>query len=406
MAIKSVFISAFLFSVVLLNTNAQTVIHVLDKIDQTPIIAAVVSICDRKFITDDDGKIEIGPTDYELCEVKISSFGFQQFSGNIFLKNKSELELYLDPIYQQLDEVEVSGSALKLKSAKDIVREMLNLFEQNHVPDSVLIDVEESLKYQFGSQNVAKRKSEAQIDFKKKMNQHEFRLVEYDYSVEFSEIENYLEKRLKNGAGSNQKFKEYGVERSDIIYSEACDDLSTLECYLNQFYNLERIRLFNPLLNNQLHYQKMDHFGFLSPDFLDKHKFSQDGIEVVNGRNCYKVLISSAKSSPGISITGNPVKGWYKPVGVIWIDTDELAVIKLKYAYKFTFGFIKTVADNVEFNSGDTYFENVIDLAKISGKYLPTKQYVKEKDRNLKVFYTDVDFEAGYVVRNLIYSYK
>lgn len=398
-------IVCFLLLIFVNTDQAGLVIHVVDKVDQAPIVAAVVSICDQKFITDDDGKIEIASNDFELCEIKVSSFGYQQFSENIYLKSKSKLELYLDPLYQHLDEVEVSSGALKLKSAKDIVREMLNLFEQNHVPDSVSVIVEESLKYQFGSQNVVVISAEEQVDLGSKLSQPEFKLKGYDFSVEVSDTKEYLEKRLKNGAGSNQKFKEYGVERSDKIYSEACADLSSLECYLNQFYNIERIRLFNPIMNNQLGYQKMDHFGFLSPDFLDKHKFTQEGIEVVNGRECFKIMINSSNSSPGISISGNSVKEWYKPEGVIWIDTNELAVIKLQYAYRISLGARNTVADKVEFNSGDTYFENVVDFAKVNGKYLPTKQYVKEKDRNLKVFYTDVDFEAGFVVRNLTYTY-
>lgn len=386
-------------------THAGLRIQVLDKVDQAPVVAAVVSICDQQYITDNKGEIEINSNDFELCEVKISSFGYEQFSESIYLKNKSKLELYLDPLYQQLDEVEISEGVLKLKSAKDIVRETLNLFEQNHMPESASMHVEESLKYQFGSQNIALRTSEGQFDFGNDLNIATFTKRSYTYSVEFPESVDYLEKRLKNGGGSNQKFKEYGEERSDKIYSDACDDLSTLECYLNQFYNIERIRLFYPLLNNQLDYRKMDHFGFLSSDFLGKHKFSQDGIEEVNGRECFKIFISSSSSSPGISISGNSVKEWYKPEGVIWIDTNELAVVKLQYAYRISLGMRNTVADKVEYNSGDTYFENVVDFTKINGKYLPTKQYVKEKDRNLKIFYTDVDFEAGFVVRNLTYRY-
>lgn len=398
-------LSGILFLILCQNSKSQTVVKILDKVDQAPIVAAMVSICDQKYVTDDRGEIEIASNSFELCDIKISSFGYQQFSENIYLKNKSKLELYLDPVYQQLDEVEVSGGAIKLKSANDIVKEMLNLFEQNHIPDSVSQTFEESMKYQFGSQNVALRKSKGQIFFGSKLDMCEFKLTGSSYTVEVPETEDYLEKSLKNGGGSSQKFKEYGVGRSDKVYSEACTDLSTLECYLNQFYNIERIRLFNPVLNNRLDYQKMDHFGFLSPDFLDKHKFSQDGIEVVNGRKCFKIIISSSNSSPGISITGNSVKEWYKPDGVIWIDTDELAVVKLKYSYKMSLGIRKTVADKVEFNTGDSYFENVVDFAKIDGKFLPAKEFVKEKDRNLKIFYTKVDFEAGYVIRNIKYTY-
>jgi hypothetical protein len=93
------------------------------------------------------------------------------------------------------------------------------------------------------------------------------------------------------------------------------------------------------------------------------------------------------------------VSGWYDPLGTIWVDVADWALLRIAYRYEFLSRpkFLSPPVNKAEFESGPIYFENILEFKKVDDTYVPFRQYTNEKDRNLRIFYNDVFFEPVYV---------
>jgi len=382
-------------------------ISVVDKLNNTPIKNALVSLCGISFRTNEKGIVGVSNVESENCLLHISSEGYEDYEDALYVKNKKHLEIYLNTVYMELGDIEVKGKAINLKTARDIVSEALIAFEYNHIPVNSTISVSERLKYQFTSQTVATRNSESVLKVATGIVHPDlsprhltFHKVDNDYSYK-------LERYLESGIVVSQKLKEYGSSRSDSLNTNGLFvGAINFQQYLDAFFGMERLRIFCPFFNYLYSYQKLDHFGFLSPDFATKHSFELEENEIIEGIACYKIKITPNKKSPSVSISGQSSGDLYQPMGFIWIEIESLAFIRVHYEYVNEQSFFNSTANKVENNSGSVYYENLMSFSKIGDKFLLSNQYVLEKDRNLKIFYSDVDFETGYVIREMKYTYK
>jgi len=381
-------------------------IRVKDKLTHQGIPYSKLTICGQEYISDEFGEVSVLAKD-DYCNIFIQKEGYLLFEDRVRLNQKESLVFYLNDNTQILDEIVVIHNRLNLKNPKDILLAAFENFDDNHLIEDLDFILSENLTFSFGNSEILTRKTAA------KGKIEDFNIVAKDEDSYQNEIEDLDLKRkksvenfIRNSSVSNQKKLEYGNKRSDKIEKVSCDSSKSLDCYLKSFYSFNRGFLFNPLNNYKFETKPLDHFGFLNSDFLDHHKFKLAGRTRYKNRECYLIQVKASKNSLPMSLFGNP-STLYTPEGTILIDVDSFAFVKFDYKYIMDKkpNFLTSLAIKNELASGSIYFENIISFVEIEGKWLIETQFIKEKDRVLKIFYSDGHFEAGYIYKHLTYSY-
>lgn len=364
-----------------------------------------VTICGKSYVADGSGELIIN--DFaDKCIIKIQRLGYSTFEDEIFLKGKNTLviQLKMEDIF--LDEFVVMAERINTIKVDDIIELTLRNFKNNHLLDNLIGKVEERMSFQFGYEPIFERLSRVSFE----ILESEFLTNpynDYTYKILNSEKYEYLEGFLKESDPViRQLIDERGNRRSDNIIDRTCNPSSNMKCYSETFFPIERNYLFNPLFNHKKATLELDHFGFFNQTFLSTHKFKLIGQSKLHNRDCFVVKILNSPKSIPVSVGGHPVKNLYVPDGLIFIDVLTFAILKLEYKYRIIEKRFKSQAYKNELNSGEIFFENVIIFKNENGKWLPSTQFVKEKDRALKIFNSFGGFESGYLSRNLTYFYE
>jgi hypothetical protein len=402
-------LQAILLSVFLIGISGppdEVKIKVKDKLTQKDIPYSKLTVCGKEYVSDEFGEVTLSDKE-DYCFVSIEKEGYKLLENNVTLKHKESLMFYLDENTHVLDEFVVSHNRLYLKDPKEILLAALVNFENNHVIEDLDFKLSESLTFQFGHSEILGRKTTANGKIEN------FNLVFQDedsYAYQMVDLDpkrkKVVEDFIRQSGVSGQKKSEYGNKRSDKIEKVSCDPSKSLDCYMKSFYSFNRGFLFNPLINYKFESKPLDHFGFLNRGFLDHHKFKLAGRTKYKDRDCYVIQVMASKNSLPMSLFGNP-SSLYKPQGTLMVDVESFAFLKVDYQYLMDkkSNFLTSQAIKNELASGRIYFENIISFVEVDGKWLVETQFVKEKDRVLKIFDSNNQFEVGYVDRHLTYSY-
>lgn len=399
-----ILLSAVLVMFLLKKENDFKII-IKDQLTSEVLPFSSVSICGEKYVSDERGELIIDNFN-DRCTVEVQRLGYEIFREEVLLRDKKTIVILLKEEPIELNQVTVSTRKAKPLKVKDILEKMLLNFRVNHLPGNVNGKMEEKMSFSFGFEPVIQRTEKLIF----KIDKGDFDLLEsksnYVFSTENKGAYNRLESIFVNNPSTTmQVLQERNINRSDAVENDDCENLSPLSCYLARFFPVKRNLLFNPLFNHNLKTQDLDHFGFMNSTFLETHKFKLDGTSQINGRECYKIRIGHSYKSIPVSIAGNPVRDFYVPEGIIFIDVLTFAIIKMEYAYILNERNIKKAYYTDELKSGEKFFENIIIFEWTAGKWLPSNQFLQEKDRSVKVINASGGFDNGYLIKHIKYSY-
>lgn len=407
--IEIYFVVKILLSIVLvmffLKTESDLKIIIKDQLTSEVLPFSSVSVCGENYVSDERGELII-KNFYSRCTVVVQRLGYEIFREEVLLRDKKTIVVLLKEEPIELNQVTVSTREAKPLKVTDILEKMLLNFKVNHLYGNVNGKMEEKMSFSFGFEPVIQRTGKLTF----KIDNGGFDLLEsksnYVFSMENKGAYNRLESLFVNNPSTIiQVLQERSINRSDAVENDDCDNLSSLSCYLERFFPVKRNLLFNPLFNHNLKTQDLDHFGFVNSTFLETHKFKLEGISQINGRECYKIrIVHSSKSIP-VSIAGNSAKDFYVPKGMIFIDLLTFAILKMEYAYSLNERNTNKAFYTDESKSGEIFFENIINFEWTTGKWLPSSQFLQEKDRSVKTLNASGGFDNGYLIKHIKYSY-
>lgn len=370
-------------------------IFVQDKVAQTPIPYAQLSICGKTYEADQKGKITIESSD-GICDFIAFAFEYNTLEGKIALKGKRSLVFRLDPKVIDMRIFTIEAEKIEGQNGKEIVAQAIKNFSNTHTKSFDGLTLEDSISFSLGNEEFLKEIKKFNFVLK------ESKLTENwaKRSVVRNDIYGKLENLISNPFGGpvNQKIIEYSTNRTDILMRQNCDYFKNLDCYLAAFFSSQRAIALNPFFSRPVQSQKLDHYGFFNEDFLDSHKFKLIGLDTLGGRPSYVVEISDSRKSKPISLGGGGITEWYRPSGTLWIDEQDLALVRMSYRYEYLSKpkFLSAAVNKAEYESGSVFYENILEYKKVDGTYVPYRQYTNEKDRNLRIFYNDTFFEPVY----------
>ncbi len=395
-----------LLLLVSLSGQSQVVdIFIVDKLTQSPIPFAQVNICGNTYEANEEGKLKID-TDTSICEFTVFAFEYNILNGKIGLRGKKSLVFQLEPIVVEMQDFTLEAGRIKIKSGKDLVKQAIENFSETHRNTFSKFTIKDSTTFSIGNEEFYRKGHIYKFLTKKK----ELNQVEFERTVIKPETNERLAGLISgpNGSLMSQKIKEYSTDRTDILVDGDCNYSRNLECYFQSFFSTQRAISFNPFFSRPNQSRKLDHYGYFNSDFVESHKFQLSGMDTLDGRPTYRVSLSRNRKSKPISITGQGVKDWYEPIGLIWIDVEDLALVRMTYKYEFLSKpkMLGAPVDKAEFESGSVYFENVLEYRKVGDTYVPFRQNTNEKDRNLRIFYNDVFFESTYVQHFISFSFE
>lgn len=363
-------------------------LYFLDKYTEIPIPFVQLEICENLYQSDENGYIQLFEP-AAVCDYTVFAFGYVPMKGTLGLKDKNQLTILIEPKTIELSEFKVHAEKITFKNAKEIVALAIENFPETHKLDSKTLVVFDSASFMIGNESFYRQTHKAKIDSLFYLNKNHEQGTKILKPSKFKSLEKLIS--IEN------KIIEYRYERTDFINKQDCNYGNDLACYFHTFYSTERALMLNPYFFRPKRSKSRDHFGFFNQDFVTTHNFKLLGVEQSNGHECYLIEISSNRKSFPISLAKNEID-WYKPSGKIWIDRKDFALVKLSYTYAFDSkpGFLSPPVDKAEYASGSIYYENILDFKKSENTYYPVRQYTREKDRTLRLFYTDVFFEPVY----------
>lgn len=378
-------------------------IDILNKVNLQPIPFAQINICGKTYEANENGTLTIDITE-GICEFTAFAFGYDTAKGWIALNGKQSIVFQLEPKIVELENFTITAKRIDINNGKELVEVAIKNFSDTHVNSFDQLIIQDSITFSLGKEEFSRESKNYSYTSKKP------KLDELNAKRFTSDIETY--KKLDNiikgpfGGPLNQKVKEYTINRTDLMIDQDCDFFKNLDCYFSTFYSSERAIMFNPFFSRPSRSQKLDHYGFFNSDFLDSHQFRLIGMDSLDGKPSFVIRITNNRNSKPISLGGQEISDWYKPTGTIWIDQEDLALVKMIYRYEFssTPKIFTASADKAEFESGPIYFENILEFRKNGDYYIPFRQNITEKDRNLRIFYNDSFFESVYVQHFLKFS--
>lgn len=371
-------------------------VTILDKFDQKPIPYAEINLCGTTYKANENGTVNIGVAE-GVCEFSSSAFGYETAKGWIAINGKQSIVFQLEPKFLEMENFTVEGKRINLQNGKELVEVAINNFKETHINSFDQLIIHDSITFSLGKEEFF-QESKTFSSSSKKPALNELSAKRNTPDIEtYKELDNLI--RGPFGGPINQKLREYTVNRTDLILNQDCDFFKSLDCYFSTFYSTNRAIKFNPFFFIPNRSQKLDHYGFFNKDFIDSHDFRFIGVDTLNRNPAFIVQVTSNRKSKPISLGGQEISDWYKPAGTIWIDQEDLALVKMVYRYEFNSSpkIFNASADKAEYESGPVYFENILEFKKMGRSYIPIRQIITEKDRNLRVFYNDSFFESVYV---------
>ena len=374
-----------------------------DKISQAPIPFAQLAICGKIYEADKTGELTIDSSE-EICDFTAFAFEYNTLEGKIALKGKQSLVFQLEPKVIEMKDFTVKAEKIVFNDAKALVEQAVKNLRNTHQNPYNNLEIQDSISYSLGKEEFLRESRDYRFVSK------DSKLLEIDLSKTIMDAELYdkLQSIIAGPFGGpiNQKVKEYSMDRTDLLANQDCDYFKSLACYFQSFFSTQRAISLNPYFFVPAKSQKLDHYGYFNSDFLTTHNFKLLGIDTVQGRPSYVIRIVKNRKSNPISLGGEPVSDWYDPLGTIWIDVADWALLRIAYRYEFLSRprFLSPPVNKAEFESGPIYFENILEFKKVDDTYVPFRQYTNEKDRNLRIFYNDVFFEPVYVQHFIQYQ--
>lgn len=355
-----------------------------------------IDICNKRFEANEFGMLKVNLAE-EICEFSAFAFNFKILNGKIAIKNKNQITLKLEPLEVQLKDFEIIADKINITDGREIVRIALANFEVSHEKIQFPVEIQDSTSYTIGNESFFTTVNDGKFTDQDLFN---MKFSQKKTITNLSKYKFLKEMNAQNGAYTiQQKLKEYKINRTDYLLETDCDIYRNIDCYFTTFYSSVRTLRINPYFSNVPKSQEFDHYGYFNEDFLFNHEFKLLSLDTISGRACYLIEILPNRKSPPISIAGQGVSNWYNPTGKIWIDMEDLALTRLHYKYEFKSKsrLFSHKVDKAEYESGKIYFENFLEFKKIGKKFLPVYQFTREKNRNLRIFYTDTFFEPVYV---------
>jgi hypothetical protein len=351
-----------IFSVILMMTQHVTIVaqeitfkgKLFDKENGEPVVYANIYSASKGVYSNADGFFELQFFKNNKADtITISCIGFSPVTLKAdTLISDFTYQIGLASNITQLKEITISGKLIKLSPEQIVTNaiEQLNkssynnefVFEafyrqSNLVTDNISTDIE-FLRY-----------IEAAIYLRSRSREN------YGYTIR--EVRRSDDKRFQFLKGNEDiKTKKINEEEQRFDLSE---NFLKIDYKINSFDKKSEFANTYSLLNPSI--------GNLNNNFIDRHTFKMEKITSYGDESVYVIKVLPSKKSTGIE--SGKLKGYYLPIGRLYISVDDFGILEFQYNYirnpnkndRVTNGLVKLM------NQGEFIFKDVIKYRRYNG---------------------------------------